>query len=316
MKSLISIIMSTLAASMLNASDGALSFHEKKLSAYDVVWTSPSEDWNGTMPLGNGDIGMNLMVNPQGEVEFYLSKGDAWDDLGRLVKLGKGTLTLDPKPDLNAGFSQKLSLIEGAIHLELGGQIIRFWIDANAPVLRIDIESTEPTKAKLAIELWRNEPYEQQWVGWSDVYHENNLGVIPMVQPDTVVRGLEDQIMRYHHNKQSPWKTILEVQSLDGIRQLGYEDPLLHRTFGVVAGGRNFRAAGELSLESIEASRKQSLDLVALTEHPSTPAEWQASIENHYDTIQAEDRERAWTAHHDFPDLEKTTTTKCCNRAI
>ena len=32
------------------------------VDAYDVVWMTPSRDSSGSMPLGNGDIGLNLWV--------------------------------------------------------------------------------------------------------------------------------------------------------------------------------------------------------------------------------------------------------------
>ena len=33
-----------------------------------VVWDSPSQDYNGSMPLGNGDISLNAWFEPQGEL--------------------------------------------------------------------------------------------------------------------------------------------------------------------------------------------------------------------------------------------------------
>ncbi len=54
---------------------------------YDVVWDSPSEDSSGSMPIGNGDIGLNLWVNPTGELVFYVSKTDSWSENARLLKL-------------------------------------------------------------------------------------------------------------------------------------------------------------------------------------------------------------------------------------
>ena len=34
------------------------------LGAYNVVWDSPSKDATGSMPIGNGDIGLNVWVEP------------------------------------------------------------------------------------------------------------------------------------------------------------------------------------------------------------------------------------------------------------
>ena len=63
------------------------------LDRYDVVWDSPSEDSRGSMPLGNGDIGLNVWVEKGGDLLFYLSKTDAWSDnvyeTKGLLKLGR-----------------------------------------------------------------------------------------------------------------------------------------------------------------------------------------------------------------------------------
>ena len=44
---------------------------------YNVVWDSPSKDYNGSMPIGNGDIGANVWVEPTGDLIFYLSKSES-----------------------------------------------------------------------------------------------------------------------------------------------------------------------------------------------------------------------------------------------
>jgi hypothetical protein len=38
-----------------------------------VVWDTPSRDSSGSMPLGNGDIGLNVWVEEEGDLLFYLS---------------------------------------------------------------------------------------------------------------------------------------------------------------------------------------------------------------------------------------------------
>jgi hypothetical protein len=42
------------------------------LSKYNVVWDTPSEDSFGSMPLGNGDIGLNVWVEKNGDILFGL----------------------------------------------------------------------------------------------------------------------------------------------------------------------------------------------------------------------------------------------------
>ena len=64
----------------------------------NVIWDSPSKNSLGSMPAGNGDIGINLWVEENGDLLFYLSKTDAWSENARLLKLGKVRLSLSPNP--------------------------------------------------------------------------------------------------------------------------------------------------------------------------------------------------------------------------
>jgi len=50
--------------------------------SYNVVWDSPSQDENGSMPIGNGDLAANVWMEPNGDLVFYLSKSDAWSGNG------------------------------------------------------------------------------------------------------------------------------------------------------------------------------------------------------------------------------------------
>jgi len=72
--------------------------------SYDVTWDSPSADANGSMPLGNGDIGLNAWIEPGGAVVFYISKTDSWGDNGRLLKVGRVHVAFDPPiPTVSSG---------------------------------------------------------------------------------------------------------------------------------------------------------------------------------------------------------------------
>ncbi|MCU0980981.1 MAG: DUF5703 domain-containing protein, partial [Pirellulaceae bacterium] len=80
---------------------GAISAAEPTPDALDtlnVVWETPSANYGGSLPLGNGDIGLNLWVEADGDLQFFISKTDAWDDNARLVKIGKVRVHLEPNP--------------------------------------------------------------------------------------------------------------------------------------------------------------------------------------------------------------------------
>jgi hypothetical protein len=65
----------------------------------NVVWDSPSADSRGSMPIGNGDIGANVWVEPSGDLLLLLSKSDAWDEVSRLCKLGQLRIKLPSVTD-------------------------------------------------------------------------------------------------------------------------------------------------------------------------------------------------------------------------
>ena len=75
---------------------------DSPIDRYDVAWDGPSEDSRGSMPLGNGDLGLNVWVEKSGDLLLYLSKTDAWsDDVGGskgLLKLGRIRVQFSPNP--------------------------------------------------------------------------------------------------------------------------------------------------------------------------------------------------------------------------
>ena len=111
-----------------------------ELDRCNVVWNSPSQDAHGSMPLGNGDVGVNAWVEPSGDLVFYVSKTDAWDENGRLCKIGRVRVQFDPPLAVAAHFEQALVLRDGVITIQSAvGKSptkIRLWVDADQPVGR------------------------------------------------------------------------------------------------------------------------------------------------------------------------------------
>src|SRR5512134_3783822 len=119
-----------------------VSGYSASVDEYNVVWDSPSANHHGSMPLGNGDIALNAWMSPEGDLHFYISKTDAWDDNARLLKVGKVRIHFEPNPVATAkAYRQELKLNEGCMEIRLGGDpstpgappaaTIRFWVDAN-----------------------------------------------------------------------------------------------------------------------------------------------------------------------------------------
>jgi hypothetical protein len=276
----------------------AFSAQPAPLDSCNVVWDSPSPDASGSMPLGNGDIGLNAWIEPSGDVLFYISKTDAWGDNARLLKVGRVRVHFDPSPLVEGEtFQQTLALQEGTMVVRFGEgsnqTTVRLWVDANHPVVHLDLEGRKPRTATAAIELWRTEPLELPSIETSDVNLDrsrpNDMHAPTIVEPDVVLTGQVDRIGWYHHNKKSVGPArMAQIQGLDGFKRV---DPLLHRTFGAVVTAENGKPVDDLHLQS-SAANDHRLSVYVLAEHPASPDQWLAAV----DRLIAEVNEHPWDA--------------------
>ena len=273
------------------------------LEDYDVSWDSPSADHHGSMPLGNGDIGLNLWIEESGDLRFYIGKTDAWDDYGRLLKVGGVRIHLDGNPlAREKPFRQTLSLRDARVEVRAGeGQrtvVLQASVDANEPAIYVTVESAAPLEAVASIETWRTSRHEVEELQVSDVLlHQGKPGNkhAPMIaEPDTVLAGQSGRIGWYHHNTKSVGPDLLaEIQGLKGFRQA---DPLLHRTFGAMIAARGGERLDDLRLRS-PRSRSHIFTVYVLTRHPSTPEEWTAEMDRTIAAVESRDFESRSQAH-------------------
>ena len=49
-----------------------------ELDGYNLTWDVPGPTSLQSMPIGNGDIGLNVWVETNGDLLFYIGKTDAW----------------------------------------------------------------------------------------------------------------------------------------------------------------------------------------------------------------------------------------------
>ena len=242
---------------------------------YNVIWDSPSENSHGSMPIGNGDIGANVWVEPSGDLVLLLSKTDAWDELSRLCKLGRIRIKL---PSVE-GFRQELRLADGEILIHAGGVRARVWIDANRPVMHVELDGEKPFETTVTHETWRQE--ERVLKGgetrgaWSATHSSGGLftPIEPRVYPDTVLDDGGDRIVFFHRNPTSVWAHTMRMQKLGELADPA-DDPLLHRTFGGVVTGSNLVSDGKHRLVSRAPATKHAIAITALTAQTPTADGW------------------------------------------
>lgn len=220
-----------------------------RLDDCNVVWDSPSVDSFGSMPLGNGDVGANVWVEPGGDLLFYVSKVDAYDSGHLLKKLGRVRLRFSPGLATDR-FRQTLVLREGAIAMEAGDVWLRVWVDAHAPVIRVTGESKTPVDVVASFETLR--PCEE----------------------------LDDQANRLtwgYRNASSEWMKRVRSQNTPEFAAK-VADPILNRTSGCRLSGEEFVRAGKRALK-LAASRKVDLSVRVVSSQTPTLAEWFGELE-------------------------------------
>lgn len=259
-----------------------VSAQKSVLTDYNIAWNTPGLNSQGSMPLGNGDIGINAWVEGNGDLVFYLSKTDAWSENGQLMKLGKIRITLSPDPLQENSFLQELRLQQGEIRVSYGGADICLWIDANHPVVQVDITGKSAMHARVSFESWRKEHRpitgKESRVVWGigeSSFDPSCAGPI-FQEPDTVLSNAANRIIWYHHNSYSIWKGNLELESLGGYAKTG-NDPLLHRNFGALIEADGLVTKNDTLLISKEPSKHFLVSIFPLTTI-GTSESWEQSL--------------------------------------
>lgn len=276
---------------------------ENSISKYNVSWDSPSKDCSGSMPLGNGDIGTNVWVEENGDLCFYISKTDSWGDNGRLLKVGKVRVNLNPSPITSDGvFSQVLSLKNGAIEVQFGkgdnATKLQVWIDANNPLINVDVKSSKPVEVVAIIELWRNEQHPIESLSHGYVMFvkgkENGIDTPVIIEPDNMLKNQIGRIGWYHHNIKSVGPEFTAKHQ--GLTEIIDEDPLLHRTFGALIETENANRIDDKTLLSPK-SATHHFRIHVLTSHPSKPEDWLAEMEKTIESTNAKSPDKRWKEH-------------------
>jgi len=282
-----------------------LSGDQKALQGYHVIWTSPSQNHHGSMPAGNGDIGLNVWVENKGDICFYIGKTDSWDDNGRLLKVGKVRVKCEPEIIFpGADFKQELDLLSGKVKISSSGisdgkktdLSFQVWVDANNPVIHVMHESTVPLKMKACIELWRTIPDTLSQLEVSDLLRDqpDSIHQPVVVEPDSVIKPSAPFIGWCPHNRKSVGFDLTnQIQELSGCFK---EDPLLHRTFGAIITGSETTKINDQTLET-SLSKTGRLNIYVLTTHPSKPDEWLAAIRDLSERIERAPFKKRKEAH-------------------
>ena len=240
----------------------------KSLSAYDVKFDSLGRSSCHSMPLGNGDIGLNVWTEQNGDVLFYISKSDAWEEADNLVKVGRVRVSLSPNSFVGVKtFQQVLKLKDGEIQVSNGlGTTLRVWVDANHPLVRVQVSSPQPLHLKATLDPWRTVP---------SVYKNTAVSA-------DVVKVLDNKRIAWYHRNEST---------------KGMNENLLNLTFGGLMQGNGMVKGDGNGLMSVAPQKELGFFVSVLTATTPTAEDWISQITQLADINKSLDEGKSYLAH-------------------
>ncbi|MNX20338.1 hypothetical protein D3C86_502780 [compost metagenome] len=258
---------------------------------YNPVWSTQSTNSSESMPLGGGDIGLNVWVE-KGDLYFYFSRSGTFDEHNTLLKLGRVKVTLAPNPFKdNEGFRQELVLKDGYISIAQNNTKIKLWVDVFKPVIHLELESKAPLKMTASYETWRhfnrpskgkaNNANSYKWAPQGEIF----------TFKDSVSVG-NNGIQFYHRNRaQTVFDVAVKQQKMESVKEQ-MMNPLANLTFGGFMTGTNLKSVGTYlgkyqdtdfkgyALSSIKPSKKQELQIHLYTNQSAEQSFWEKGLKN------------------------------------
>jgi hypothetical protein len=133
-----------------------LALRAQDLDAVDVVWRTPCNGPEQSMPIGNGEVGCNVWCTADGVLHGYVARSDSFSEASRLLKLGAFELPLR-RPGPGEFFEQRLRLGDGAVRVTIGEGPARvvatLFVDSGADV--VHRRRQRVARSELRLRSWR-----------------------------------------------------------------------------------------------------------------------------------------------------------------
>jgi hypothetical protein len=255
-----------------------------QLDRYNVVWQTPSRDASGSMPIGNGEVGLNAWVEEGGDLLFYIARTDAWSEISRLLKLGRIRVRFSSGPFAKGTpFVQELKLREGRIEIAAGAPgnrlTLSLLVDARFPVIHLVGESEQPITVRASLESWRT---ERHLLSGDELQSTWTMQQAPADVPvwesgDVIEPQPANTVTWFHRNAFSIVPLTLKHQGLEEFKGL-VTDPLVNRTFGGRILARGFKADDAAGIRTDAPTRRFHVRVVAHSAQTESLALWNDQV--------------------------------------
>ncbi len=220
------------------------------------TWSTPSKNSSESMPLGGGDMGLNVWVE-DGDILFYVSRTGSYDEHNTLLKQGRFRVSTTPSIFQNdADFRQTLHLNDGYMTVEGTNGKVLIWVDVFHPVVHVEAKTKTASVLDVTYENWRmaNRPIRK--VEGQQCSYKWALPKDIATTRDSV-RADEATITFFHRN---PETTVFDVsvaqQGMESVKDQMY-NPLKNLTFGGRLSG------GDLQLKETSTGIYADTDFTA-----------------------------------------------------
>ena len=189
------------------------------------------------------------------------------------------------------------------MELHSGRNSARIWVDANNPVVHVQVQTETSVQVKATSEVWRTKEYslDTRAIGRTGLgfFEWGGYPGSLTFYPDTILQSKDNRVSSCHFNTHSIYPLVFEKEHLGSLLPK-YPDPLMHRCFGLTMKGDNLASSDNQSLKSIKASSAQQLDIYALTEQTESPEAWRADLDKSIKKIDGITISKARTAHENW----------------
>ena len=260
------------------------------VSSNDVVWDEPGRTSADSMPLGNGDIGLNVWTEQNGDVVFYIGKTDAWSEnpvkTTGLAKVGK--VRISTTPSLFTGtnhFEQALHLYDGQMVIKGEGGELRLWVDANAPVIHAEVKGSNPCVLTASLDPYRvPQPVNPGATNPGDIFRSPGMDEL---KPDYHAEGLKDRLAWCHFDG-----------TTNGLGKPTTPE-VLNWGFGALIQGRDMTASGTGTLTSASTTQHE-LAITVASGKAESDKEWIDQVLHASTASFPTSDEKQWQAHADW----------------
>lgn len=264
-----------------------------------VQWHTIGADENDSMPIGNGDIAVNVWSLRNGYIRLLIAKSDAWSENAQLLKVGRVGIRLEPDPFTDEeSFSQTLDPGNASVTIRSSKGELKIWVDANAPVIRVQGRYGQPVKMTVTSELWRNSPthltHEDLNKSLFNYWEWRSIPQGIDLLADTVMPQKPNSIGWCHFNSHSMYPVVLEQEHLGHLIDK-YPDPLLHHCWGAYIYGQGMTSTDSRTLVSADGTCCPELGILVDSGRCDSSEQWFDS-----QTRKAADMtggNEAWEAH-------------------